>query len=284
MIDDLIRENGYEYDLILVKLQKATRLMLGYNHPNLYHCVHNTLSMTAFKNRKGLKLFFKKRSLQKIYNGLNIITVSDGIKDDLLTIIEIKPQSIQTIHNPIDREHITRLALEPNPVQEDDYIIHVGRFDPAKRHDILLKAFALSNLNTKLVLVGDGSERDKIIAWIDTFGLHDKVIMCGFIQNPYPIIKNAKLLLLSSVHEGFGVVIVEALMLGTPVVSTDCKSGPNEIMTGSLAAYLVSVNDVEKLSETLQRIYHNPYVIPNTLMDQFLPATIVRSYMDLMEL
>jgi glycosyltransferase involved in cell wall biosynthesis len=240
--------------------------------------------MTAFKNRKGLKLFFKKRSLQKIYNGLNIITVSDGIKDDLLTIIEIKPQSIQTIHNPIDREHITRLALEPNPVQEDDYIIHVGRFDPAKRHDILLKAFALSNLNTKLVLVGDGSERDKIIAWIDTFGLHDKVIMCGFIQNPYPIIKNAKLLLLSSVHEGFGVVIVEALMLGTPVVSTDCKSGPNEIMTGSLAAYLVSVNDVEKLSETLQRIYHNPYVIPNTLMDQFLPATIVRSYMDLMEL
>jgi glycosyltransferase involved in cell wall biosynthesis len=283
MIDDLIKENGYDYDLILVELQKATRLMRGYNHPKLYHCVHNTLSMTAFKNRKGLKLFFKKRTLQKMYNGLNIITVSDGIKDDLLNTIGIKPQSIQTIHNPIDREHIARLALEPNPVQESDYIVHVGRFDPAKRHDVLLRAFALSNLDTKLVLVGDGSERDKIIAWIDTFGLHDKVIMCGFIQNPYPIIKNAKLLLLSSVHEGFGVVLVEALMLGAPVISTDCKSGPNEIMIGPLTEYLVPVNDVEKLSETLLRVYHHPYVIPNTLMDRFLPETIIHTYMDLME-
>ncbi|HZF71585.1 glycosyltransferase [Sulfuricurvum sp.] len=284
MIDDLIKENGYDYNLILVELQKATRLMHGYNHLNLFHVVHNTLSMTAFKNRKGLRLFLKKRSLQKIYNGLNIITVSDGIKDDLLTTIGIKPQSIQTIYNPIDREHITHLALEANLVNEDNYIVHVGRFDPAKRHDILLKAFLQSNLDTKLVLVGDGSERDKIITWIDEFGLHDKVIMCGFVQNPYPIIKNAKLLLLSSVHEGFGVVLVESLMLGTPVVSTNCKSGPNEIMTGSLAEYLVPVNDIEGLSRAIQKIYHNPYVVPGSLMDRFLPETIIRSYMELMEL
>ncbi|MDD2950989.1 MAG: glycosyltransferase, partial [Sulfuricurvum sp.] len=209
-IDNLIKENGYEYDLILVELQKATRLMRGYNHPNLYHCIHSTLSQTAFKNRKGVRLFFKKRSLHKIYNGLNIITVSDGIKDDLLTTIGVKPQSIQTIYNPIDRERIARLALEPNPVQEDDYIVHVGRFDPAKRHDILLKAFAFSGLDTKLVLVGDGNQRDRIIAWIDEFGVKEKVIICGFIQNPFPVIKNAKMLVMSSEYEGFGNVIVEA--------------------------------------------------------------------------
>lgn len=283
MIDDLIRENGYEYDLILVELQKATRLMRGYNHPNIYHCVHSTLSQTAFKNRKGLRLFFKKRTLQKIYNGLNIITVSDGIKDDLLRIIEIKPQSIQPIYNPIDREHITRLALEPNPVHESDYIVHVGRFDPAKRHDILLKAFVLSNLDTKLVLVGDGSEREKIVAWIEEFGVKEKVIVCGFMQNPFPIMKNAKMLILSSEYEGFGNVIVEALMLGTPVVSTDCKSGPNEIMTGSLAKYLIPVNDAVKLSETMQSVYHNSYIVPDSLMDRFLPETIMQSYMSLIE-
>ncbi|MDD2951435.1 MAG: glycosyltransferase, partial [Sulfuricurvum sp.] len=78
-------------------------------------------------------------------------------------------------------------------------------------------------------------------------------------------------------------VIVEALMLGTPVVSTDCKSGPNEIMTDSLVEYLVPINNAEKLSEALQMVYCNPYVIPNTLMDRFLPETIMRTYMELME-
>jgi glycosyltransferase involved in cell wall biosynthesis len=283
MIDNLMKENGYDYDLILVELQKATKLMRGYNHPNIYHCIHSTLSQTAFKNRKGLKLFFKQRALQKIYNGLNIITVSDGIKDDLLTTIGIKPQSIQTVYNPIDREHITRLALEQNPVQESDYIVHVGRFDRAKRHDILLRAFALSKLDTKLVLVGDGNERSNIIAWIEELGLTEKVLVQGFVQNPYPIIKHARLLILSSEFEGLPTVLIEALILGTTVISSDCKSGPNEIMIGPLTEYLVPVNDVEKLSETLLRVYHHPYVIPNTLMDRFLPETIIHTYMDLME-
>lgn len=284
MIDNLIKENGYGYDLILVELQKATRLMRGYNHPNLFHCIHSTLSQTAFKNRKGLKLFLKKRSLQKIYNGLNIITVSNGIKDDLLTTIGIKPQFIKTIYNPIDRERIIHLALEPNPVHESDYIVHVGRFDPAKRHDILLRAFALANLDTKLVLIGDGREREKIVSWIDEFGVKEKVIVCGFLQNPFPVIKHAKMLIMSSEYEGFGNVIVEALMLGTPVVSTDCKSGPNEIMTGNLIENLVPVNDIEELCRVMQRVYHSPYRISDSLMDRFLPEMIMRSYLELMEL
>ncbi|MDO9206850.1 MAG: glycosyltransferase [Sulfuricurvum sp.] len=283
MINNLIEKNGCDYDLILVALQKATKLVSGYNHPNIYHCIHSTLSQTAFKNRTGLKRFFKKRTLQKIYNGLNIITVSDGVKDDLVNIIGVKPKSIQTIYNPIDREQIIPLASEPNPVQEGDYIVHVGRFDPAKRHDILLKAFALSDLDTKLVLVGDGSQRDKIIGWIDELGLHDKVVLTGFVHNPYPIIKNAKLLVLSSEYEGFGNVIVEALMLNTPVVSTDCKSGPNEIMTGALAEYLVPVNDVEKLSLMMRKVYTDAYTIPLSLMDRFLPETIMHSYINLVK-
>lgn len=282
MIDALAEKNGRGYDLILVELQKATRLMKGYKHPNIYHCVHSTLSQTAFKNRTGVKLFFKKRTLQKIYNGLNLITVSDGVQDDLVNVIGIQPKSIQTIYNPIDKDHIIRLSEEPNPIKENDYIVHVGRFDPAKRHDILLKAFALSSIDTKLVLVGDGSEREKIIAWIDELGLQDKIIMTGFVQNPYPIIKNAKMLILSSEYEGFGNVIVEALMLDTPVVSTDCKSGPNEIMTGKLADYLVPVNDVDKLSIMIQKVNLDSYPIQFALVENFLPMKIMYFYHNLL--
>ncbi|HZF71588.1 glycosyltransferase [Sulfuricurvum sp.] len=282
MIDNLIRENGYDYDLILVELQKATKLMQGYDHPNIYHCIHSTLSQSAFKNRKGLRLFFKKRTLQKIYNGLNIIAVSDGIKDDLLNTMGIKPQSIHTIYNPIDREHITHLVLEANLVNEDNYIVHVGRFDRAKRHDILLKAFLRSNLDTKLVLVGDGNERSNIIAWIEELGLKEKVIVLGFVQNPYPIIKHAKLLVLSSEFEGLPSVLIEALMLGIPVISTDCKSGPGEIMTGTLAEYLVPVNDIKRLSMMMQTVYIAPYRIPASTVEKFIPGKIFQNYNDLL--
>lgn len=278
MIDTLTEKNGRGYALILVELQKATRLMMGYTHPNIYHCVHSTLSQTAFKNRKGAKLFLKKRTLQNIYDGLNLITVSNGVQDDLVKVIGIKPKSIRTIYNPIDKDHITRLSQESNPIKENDYIVHVGRFDPAKRHDVLLKAFALSSLDTKLVLVGDGSQREKIIEWIDELGLQDKVIMTGFVQNPYPIIKNAKLLVLSSEFEGLPTVLIEALMLGVPVVSTDCKSGPREIMTDGLSEYLVPVNDVVLLSNKLNYFYATPYNIASSIVNNFDLEIIVKKY------
>ncbi len=281
MIRALAHKNAAEYVLILVALQKATKLMRGYAHPHIYHCVHSTLSQSAFANRHGLRLFLKRRSLQKIYDGLHIIAVSNGIKEDLVHTIGISPESIQTIYNPIDLEHISKQALEANPIKEENYIVHVGRLHSVKRHDILLKAFALANLDTKLVLVGDGSERENIEKLIQELHLQNRVILSGFIQNPYPIIKQAKLLVLSSQYEGLPTVLIEALMLGTPVVSTNCKSGPDEILKGEFEQFLVKVNDVDDLNKKLLLALESEVLIVDKHIDKFLSSKVLRKYMEL---
>lgn len=275
-----LQEQKYQqpYGLILVHLQKATRLMNKLNHPNTYYVIHSTFSQSAFTNRSGLKKYLKQRKLQKIYNNLDLIAVSKGIENDLIDTIGIKPKSIQTIYNPVNKEDIEKLSIETNPITEKNYIVHVGRFHSVKRHDILLKAFKLSNLPTKLVLVGDGAERNNILKLIDELELQEKVIVTGFIQNPYPIIKNAKLLILSSEYEGLPTVLIESLMLNTPVISTDCPSGPNEILENELEKYLVKVSDIEDLAQKILFTYNNLYRIDQSIYDKFSHNNILEQY------
>jgi glycosyltransferase involved in cell wall biosynthesis len=255
--------------------------MKRYNHKNIYHTVHSTFSQSALKNKQGLKLFFRKRKLQNIYNNLDIITVSNGIQDDLLYTINIKPKSIQTIYNPVDIDTINQLSNETNIIQEQNYIIHIGRFAKVKRHDILLQAYKQSNIDAKLVLVGDGEEKENIINLIDRLDLKEKVILTGFLQNPYPVLKNARLLVLSSEYEGFGNVLIEALSLNIMIISTNCKSGPNEIMEYELKQYLCNINDVENLANMINTTYLNKYFIPNNIVGKYSLKNIIAKYEEL---
>lgn len=278
LIDDLELKNSYPFDLILVHLQKATRLMKGYQHSNIYHCVHSTFSQSAFKNKIGLQKYLKKWKLQKIYNGLNIIAVSKGIEEDLTKIIGIKPKSIQTIYNPVDYGYINDLALAPMDLKCEKYIVHVGRLAKVKRHDVLLKAYKKSGIDAKLVLVGDGSQKEYILNSIESLGIRDKVILVGFTTNPYPYIKNAQFLVLSSEYEGLPTVLVEALMLGTKVVSTDCKSGPSEILEGELKQYLASVNDADDLAKKIALVYEKDVIFYKHYYEKFLPNKTMEKY------
>lgn len=281
MIDGLEIQNNHPYDLILVHLQKATRLMKNYTHDNVFHCVHSTFSQSAFKNKRGIKKYLRKRKLQKIYNGLNIIAVSQGIEEDLTNVIGIQPQSIRTIYNPVDYDHIHNLASEPLNLDCGKYIVHVGRLAKVKRHDILLEAFKKSKIDSKLVIVGDGPEKEHLLELINTLKIEDKVILVGFRSNPYPIIKNAELLVLSSEYEGLPTVLVEALMLGTKVVSTDCKSGPREILAGELEYYLALVNNSNDLAEKISSAYAKEISITRNKFEKFIPVTIMREYLSL---
>jgi glycosyltransferase involved in cell wall biosynthesis len=256
-IVEIEERKGKQFDLILVNLQKSSRLMQKFKHKNLYHVIHNTLSQSAFKKRNKLQRFFKQKNLQKIYNNLDIITVSQGVEKDIVEKIQIKPKTITTIYNPIDKINIVRLSQEKNPFSKEDYIIHVGRFHEQKRHDILLNAYKQADIKAKLILIGDGSKRTEIETLIKELELEKSVILTGFIQNPYTIIKDAHFLVLSSDYEGFGNVLVEALMLNTPVISTDCPSGPNEILVNELQDFLVPKNNIEALSSKIKLQFNN---------------------------
>ena len=163
-----------------------------------------------------------------------------------------------------------------------DYIVHVGRFHKAKRHDILLEAYKKSNITAKLILIGDGSEKENILKTIKKLNLEKKVTLLGFILNPYPIIKNAKFLILTSDYEGFGIVLVEALILNTPIISTNCVSGPSEILVDEYSQYLMEVNNINNIASKIKNIYNNPYEIDSKILKKFDKVIITNKYLKLM--
>jgi glycosyltransferase involved in cell wall biosynthesis len=281
MVDAIQRNNGINFDLIIVELQKSVRLMKNYKHKNIYYAIQSNFAQSSIKNKKGLKLFFRKRKLQQIYNNLNIITCSNGIKDDLLDIVNIKPKSIQTIYNPVNIKEVKELSEQSNPNKVLNHIIHVGRFAKVKRHDILIQAFKKANIDCKLVLVGDGEEKGNIIALIKKLHLEDKIIMTGYLQNPYPLIKDAKILIISSEYEGLPTVLIEALALSTLVISTNCISGPSEILIDDLSKYLVKVNHTNDLSKMIKEVYTSEYKIPNYIINNFELNNIISQYKEL---
>ena len=282
ILDSIKEENG-EINLILASLGLSHNLASMINTHKIHYVMHSSVKISQIDTKKNVSKFFKTRQLRKIYNNKNIICVSKGLEDDLLSL-KIKPLSIQTIYNFFNFEHILNLSNAKLDYDfPNDYIVHVGRFSKDKRHDILIKAFhKIENKDIKLVLVGDGAEKQNINLLIEKLNLQDRVILMGFQQNPYPIIKKAKMLVLSSEHEGFGNVIVESLILNTIVVSTDCPYGPYEILNDNLSQCLVEMNDDISLSKVINNILENPPEIKNSYINKFNRNEVIKEYKLLM--
>ena len=280
MIDELQVEEPYE--MIIVHLQKSTRLMKGYQHTRLINVVHSTLSQASLSNRKGLRKFAKARRLKRIYDGLNIVAVSNGIAEDIKNI-GITPNSLSVIYNPVDVKELVQKAKELSACTcDNEYIVYVGRLAKSKRHDIALEAYKKSGIKESLLIVGEGEMRESIEAKISSLGLNDRVKLCGFQSNPYAIVKKAKLLVLTSDYEGLPTVLIEALSLGVPVVSTDCPSGPREILGEYTLASLVPLADVDTLALAIKEHIMNPPSISEELIKRFDSSTIAKRYLSLL--
>ena len=174
------------------------------------------------------------RRYQRLYDGSNLLAVSDGVARDLRETLGCARANVVRIYNAIDAAAIRVLAAEPEPaVPREPYLVHVGRFVPQKRHDLLLDALRRSQLPHRLVLLANPAPAlERLIA---ESGLAGRVTVAGFQRNPFPWIAGAELLVLCSDHEGMPNVLVEALACGTRVASTDCPSGPRELLQGDLA-------------------------------------------------
>lgn len=260
---------------------------IGYD--NTITIVHNVQSKRRFKRHNNGNTLFKKYKeykVKKSFDSKNLVCVSKGVEDDLMQKFQIKPKKITTIYNPFDFDDIKMQSFqECKDIPKDEYIIHVGRFElNHKRQDLLLLAYKRLEIDVKLVLVGDGQDRKKIEKMIEDLGLQDKVILAGFQKNPYPWIKNAKLFVFSSDYEGFGMVLVEALALDTPVVSTNCISGPSEILTEQLAYYLVPVGDTEMLANKMREALEYYPTIGKNQLKQFHVDFIVKQYLEFLSL
>ncbi len=272
-------------DMLISNSSPSNKIASLLSHPNIWHCVRSAET----KNFHGIGGYFRKRlryaKYRRLYNGKRLITVSKGLKEYIVEELGATPQKIVTIYNAFDFEEIERLSLvKEAKIPSDDYIIHVGRFDLShKRQDILLEAYAKSGLREKLVLLGKGRDRDEIVKMIKNLGLKERVLLPGFQENPYPWIRNAKLFVFSSDFEGFARVLLESLSLGTPVVSTDCPTGPAEILSAELSAYLVPVGDSEALSKKMLEAIREYPKINRDKFSIFSMQSIAKEYLSLIE-
>lgn len=163
-------------------------------------------------------------------------------------------------------------------------ILTVGSLKAQKNHPLLLRAFArLARPDARLMILGGGDDAP-LRRLAAELGIADRVVLAGFHLDPTPFYQTADLFVLSSDHEGFGNVIVEALAQGLPVVSTDCPSGPAEILEGGRWGALVPVGDAEALAAAIDRALatpHDPDALKRRAAD-FAPAIAARRYLDLL--
>ena len=161
------------------------------------------------------------------------------------------------LYNPVNLYRIRELAKErPSVTIEGQYMVAAGRLNPEKNFIGLLDAYAQSQARQtfKLLILGEGPERATLEQHIQQLGLAEQVLLPGFMRNPYPYINHAHCLVQSSLHEGFPVILIEALGLGRPVIATDCETGPREIIVQGENGLLVPTNDAAALAEALDRV------------------------------
>ncbi|MEM2568314.1 MAG: glycosyltransferase, partial [Candidatus Bathyarchaeia archaeon] len=193
-----------------------------------------------------------------------IVASSKDLAKDLLEFTGVSVERVRIIYNPYDPE-IERKANEPlsHPWFSNGQlpvILGVGRLHVQKDFPTLIQAFALVRQNRpcRLVILGEGEERPKLERLVRELGLENDVSLAGFEPNPFKFMKNASVFVLSSKYEGFGNVIIEALACGCPVVSTDCPSGPSEILEDGKWGKLVPVGDVEAMAKAILETLDNP--------------------------
>jgi glycosyltransferase involved in cell wall biosynthesis len=227
--------------------------------------VHNHLSR-ASQRSKNLKGKFTPLFVRLFYPWAGgIVAVSQGVADDAAQLSKLPSEQIKVIYNPIFTDELIPKFHEPveHPwfaENQPPVVLGVGRLTPQKDFPTLIRAFALvqKHFSARLMILGQGDELAMLQALVQELGLEKNVCFPGFVANPYAYMAQASLVVLSSIFEGFGNVLVEAMLAGTPVVSTNCESGPAEILDNGKYGHLVAVGDVQGLAKAMINTLENP--------------------------
>ena len=219
---------------------------------------HNFLSISTIRELNISRLTLKFTMGVTYRLATHVIAVSKGVKADLQGLSGLPNRKISVIYNPV-----TQIPFPSGQVKQEIkdlwsrefryHILAVGSLENQKGFDDLIIAFSkvCKKVNAQLIILGEGSKREFLSNLVLKLDLEGKVSMPGFVKNPNLWFETADLFVLSSKWEGFGNVIVEALECGVPIVSTDCDSGPREILQNGKYGTLVSVGDNDALSSSI---------------------------------
>jgi glycosyltransferase involved in cell wall biosynthesis len=250
------------------------------------------ISVHISKNKRTKwKKILEKLVLSNVYPLADgIVTVSRGAAQDLSIYTGISPARIRVINNPVISDELLQAAQQPvnHPFFNADHvpvILGVGRLTEQKDFPTLIRAFDILRKKTpaRLIILGDGEEKLVLEKLIRSSGLQDMVDLFGFELNPFAFMKKASVFVLSSKWEGLPGVLIQALACDCPVVSTDCLSGPSEILQDGQYGYLVPVEDAEAIASAIESVLggdvRHP---PKSWLEQYHIDSVIPQYKDLL--
>lgn len=220
----------------------------------------NTAAATGEACSSALAIGLVQFLLGKIYRkACHISCVSNSVRDTVRNVYRVERLRLSVAPNPVDTVRVKKAIAEPlNPLIDFDYIVSVGRLVVIKQFDLLIRAFAevRKSREIKLVILGDGPERENLFRLVVAQGLDQDVLFPGFVRNPWSYMSRAKLLVLTSKLEGFGNVVVESMAAGCPVIATRC-GGPEDIIREFYNGILVD-QDIGAIAHAIQLVLDDP--------------------------
>lgn len=219
--------------------------------------IRSTLSResAAMGRKKKIEMWLASKLYPKAHK---VIAVSEGVANDTAQFLRISPDHIEVLYNPVITpdflETFRQLPDHPWLLKKElPVVIGVGRLTLAKDFDVLIEAFSevIKVIPSRLIIFGEGEDRAKLEALIKSKGIEGSISLPGFTLNPYAAMSACDVFVLSSQFEGLPGALIQAMACGAILVSTDCKSGPREILEDGKWGRLVPVGNVGKLSEAI---------------------------------
>jgi glycosyltransferase involved in cell wall biosynthesis len=248
---------------------------------------------TAMAGRPAIARWLRYWPIRRLYPRVDqIVAVSQGVAEDTAQIARLPADRIRVIRNPVITPALLALARAPCPhpwleAGEPPVILGMGRLQRQKDFPTLVRALAQVRQDRpcRLLILGEGSGRARLEALVSELGIEAHVDLPGFQPNPFPYLARAALFVLSSAWEGSPNALTEAMALGTPVVSTDCPSGPRELLNGGRFGPLVPVGDVAGLARAIAATLdeHLPAAVLQSAVAEYNQAESARRYLELLE-
>ncbi len=248
----------------------------------------------ALERKDAFSRWLRVAPMRRLYPLVTgVVAVSEGVKTDTQRVTGLPASRIHVIRNPVITARLAVQAAEPVPhpwLAEKlvPVIVGMGRLTRQKGFPTLIAAFAQlqAERHTRLIILGEGKDREALTAQIEAAGLADRVLLAGFQSNPYAWLARADLFVLSSAWEGSPNALTEALALGVPSVSTDCPSGPSEILAQGRYGPLVPVGDADALAAAMRSTLNAPLPAEalRAAVDEYRATTSARRYLELMGL
>ncbi len=220
----------------------------------------------AFAHKSPWRMRLRRLPIRLLYPKLDaIIAVSEGVRQDTLAVSGVEPARVHVVRNPVITPALLTAAdaPPPHPWLGDDaspVILGAGRLTLQKDFPTLIRAFAQLRASRpcRLIILGQGRQREALESLARELGVEQDLALPGFTADPYPYMRHTDLFTLSSRWEGSPNVLTEAMALGTPVVATDCPSGPSELLNGGRIAPLVPVGDWRALADAMAQVLAQP--------------------------